>query len=226
MASRAVKVTGSRRQNSGRGRPRKKLEDQRWYEVGRFFILKRSERTKGRDGQYVDMPYRIGPSGGAFTIDDLLEKTGRLAKLVRYEKQLIKDGYAPDSKAFKTLKAAYRAKLVQEVGNSIHSFCRRVALDMAANGFVPLAGKVRIHSEDEKPRFYIQGYWKPDARGEKLVIGSRDDAALWAIETKSKNETQAHKHALSMSVGRDLISRGLLTGPVKERLAIAFKRSS
>jgi hypothetical protein len=224
MAVRAVQVKEASERGAKPPSPSGRLKNEsekKYAPLARRFMLSKTEEKPGRDGVKYRIHTRLGPSGGAFTTDDLLEIFGFKAKLAKYERDLTKR-HEPDSDEFKENYAHERSRLVGKVSGYVALYRRRLEAEYAEQGIIPLFTKVRIHSEDEEPRLFIQGFMRPDSKKEKFVLGNRDDGALWAIVNKSRTESKARVYSMSVTLGREFM-QGALTDAVKQRLNLAFQ---
>ena len=188
--------------------------------LARRFMLAKAEEKTGRDGVKYKVHTRLGPSGGAFTTDDLLEMFGLKAKLARYERDL-KSRYDVDSKEFKENLKHEKTRLVSKTSSYVSLYRHKVEEEYAPQGLIPLFTKVKLHSEDEEPRLFFQGFMRPDAKGEKFVLGNRDDGALWAIVSKNQTESKARVYSMSVTLGREFM-KAALNQAVRDRLNLAF----
>jgi len=233
MAKRA-KLTGSTPVMPSKGRPSpgrrparpptRKLEDQVWYPILRLFALQKPEKKQGRDGETYEIYYRYGALGGAFTTNDLLDKCGYLGRLERWENEARKL-YGVGTKRFMEERARCLADLKGELSSAITQARKRLKQECAP--LVPLFTKARIHSEDDEPKLYIQGYVRLDAKKEKFVIGNRDDGVLWSLETKKRTESPATAYATARLLGREFMAhQNLLAAPIRERLLDGFKEAA
>lgn len=197
----------------------KKVRESVALEIERLYMLSKPEKVRGRDGRVYDVFHRVGAAGGAYTKKDLMQKLGYSAQLAEVERDAQKR-YKSIAEVRGVVKA--REMMLKNTLNSRVQLCKsKMTRDYAqTNGLIPLFASVRIHSETEERRLFIEGFVNKDG---EFVIGSRDDAALWAIEVMMGARGLAEKFKLATLVGKDLISKGALTGPVKERLAITLK---
>jgi hypothetical protein len=219
MAARAVQVKEATKPPSPSGRLKKET-DKSYAPLMRRFMLNKAEKKTGRDGVEYTVHTRWGPSGGAFTNDDLMEIFGFKAKLARYERELSKR-YDVDSKEFKDNLKHEKSRLIAKVSGYV-ALCRRKLEDeYAPQGLIPLFTKVKIHSEDEEPRLFLQGFMRPDAKREKFVLGNRDDGALWTIVNKVRNESRARVYSIAITLANEF-KQGALNQSVKDRLNLAF----
>lgn len=186
--------------------------------IEELFQLQKSEKVKGRDGRMYEIFHRHGPSGGAFTKKELMQKCGYTAQLAEVERDAQKR-YKNISEVRSVVES--REMKLKSVLNSRITACKsKLTREYRELGLIPLMASVRIHSETEERKFFIEGFCNLDW---EFVIGSRDDGALWAIEVMSGARGMAQKYRLATAVGKDLIQKGVLSGPVKERLAITLK---
>lgn len=183
-----------------------------------LFQLRVPDRQKGRDGRMYDIFYRVGPMGGAFTKKELMEREGMMAELAEVQRDANKRyKKSTDVQMVVSSREAYLKRLLESRMSLMKAHIQK---DAEKQGLVPLASMVRIHSEDEERRFFIQGF--ANSEGD-LVIGSRDDAALWAIEMMSVSKPMARRYRLAHKVGEKLSEKGLLSGPVRDRLSTTLK---
>lgn len=178
-----------------------------------LFTLRVPGREKGRDGRMYDIFIRTGPMGGAYTKRELMQKEGMLSELAEIEKDANKR-YKNSSEVRMVVSSreAYFKRLLESRLNAMKA---AVYKEVDKQGLIPLASSIRIHSEDEERKFFFQGFVNKDG---ELIIGSRDDAALWAIEMMSSTQAMAHKYRLSRKVGEKLTEKGLLSTIVRDRL--------
>jgi len=197
----------------------KKVRELASLDIERLFMLSKPERVRGRDGKLYDVFHRYGASGGAYTKKDLMHKLGYSAELAEVERDAQKR-YKSISEV-RSVVEGRETKLKSTLNSRVAACKHKMTKDYERlNGLIPLIASVRIHSESEERRLFIQGFVNKSG---EFVIGGRDDAALWAIEVMMGARGLAEKFKLATSVGRDLISKGALTGPVKERLALTLK---
>jgi len=223
MAARAVQVKDAPEKGAQPPAPSGRLrnEGEKVYApLARRFTLTKTEEKTGRDGAKYRIHTRMGPTGGAFTTDDLLEIFSFKAKLSRYERDLTKR-YDVDSKEFKENLKHERSRLVAKISGYVALYRRRLEEEYADQGIIPLFTKVKIHSEDEEARLYIQGFYRPDAK-EKLVLGNRDDGALWALTNKPQTEAKARVYSMSVTLGRES-QKAMLNDAIKQRLDLVFR---
>jgi len=197
----------------------KKVREPVALEIERLFMLSKPEKVRGRDGKTYDVFHRVGAAGGAFTKKDLMQKLGYSAELAEVERDAQKR-YKSISEVRSVVRA--REAMLKNTLNSRIAHCKaKMTRDYdKLNGLIPLLASVRIHSETEERRLFVAGFVNKSG---EFVIGSRDDAALWAIEVMMGGRGIAEKFKLAHAVGRDLLNKGALAGPVKERLVLTLK---
>jgi hypothetical protein len=186
--------------------------------IEELFMLDKPEKVKGRDGKTYELFHRYGPSNGAYTKDDLMELVGFKSELKKVEKDANKR-YKSISEAREVVDSR-EGMLKRKLHSRIMSCKGKLMREYQEIGLIPLMAFVRIHSETEDRKFFIEGFCNLDG---EFVIGNRDDAALWAIEVMSGARGMAQKYRLAHAVGKDLVNKGLLSGPIKERLALTLK---
>lgn len=185
--------------------------------IAEQFVLSQPEKMKGRNGKMYDIFHRFGASGGAPTNRELMQKEGMMKELADAERDANKR-YRSLEEARGVVKSR-EVHLKQILNGRISAFKQSLHREYASQKLIPLVARVRIHSKDDERRLFIQGW--ADEKGE-LVIGNRDDGALWAIENLANTRGFVKINRLANMVGRDLVARGL-SAPVKERLSLFLK---
>lgn len=187
-------------------------------QIEELYMLSKPEKVKGRDGRTHEIFHRVGAAGGAYTKSELMQKCGYSAQLAEVERDANRR-YKNIAEARAVVES--REVKLKNVLNSRVAACKsKLARDYAQAGLIPLMASVRIHSETEERKLFIQGFVNKDG---EFVIGSRDDGALWAIEVLNGGRGIAERFKLAHSVGKDLVNKGMLSAPVKERLALTLK---
>lgn len=186
--------------------------------IEELFMLNKPEKVKGKDGKTYELFHRYGPSNGAYTKDDLMEIIGFKRELKKVETDANKR-YKSISEAREVV-SAREGMLKRKLHSRVMACKGKLVKEYQEVGLIPLMAFARLHSETEERRFFIQGFCNADG---EFVIGNRDDAALWAIEVMSGARGMAAKYRLAHAVGKDLINKGLLSGHIKERLALTLK---
>ena len=191
-----------------------------FHEIEQLFSLSRAEKVKGRDGKVYEIFHRTGAVGGAYSKNEFMEKLGYKRELSMVEKDAQKR-YSSLSDV-RSVVDGRRVKILSVLNSRISGFKIHMNKLYAEgqNKLIPLIASVRIHSESEERKFFIQGFVNSDG---EFVIGNRDDAALWAIEVMSGARGMASKYKLATLVGRDLTKRAGIAGPIRDRLESTLK---
>jgi hypothetical protein len=183
-----------------------------------LFALRVPERVRGRDGKNYEMYFRTGPMGGAYTKRELMVKEGLMSELAEVEKDAQKRYKSPaEVRAVVKSREVYLKQVLESRMNVMKLI---ISKEAEKQELIPLMASVRIHSGDEERRFFIQGFANRDG---ELVIGSRDDVALWAIEVMSSAQSMARKYRLAHRVGERLVEKGILAPAIKDRLATTLR---
>lgn len=204
---------------SEKPRPAKKRRPLAHLEIEQLFMLGRPEKVRGRDGKTYEIFHRVGAAGGAFTKGELMDQLGFKKQLAEVEKDAQKR--YKNIHDVRSVVEGRQTKLRSVLDSRIQA-CKHALTRFYRGGpgkLTPLMASVRIHSETEERKLFLQGFL--NSSGE-FVIGSRDDGALWAIEVMNGGRGIAEKYRLAHSVGKDLIQKGL-AGPVKDRLLSSLK---
>lgn len=197
----------------------KKKRQPFYLEIEQLFMLNKPERVKGKDGKFYEIFHRVGAYKGAYTKDELMKEIGFSSQLAELEKDAQKRYKSIQD--VRTVVEGRKTKLVSILNSRVRAFKAALAklYRQGPNKLIPLVASVRIHSETEERKLFIQGFVNMDG---EFVIGGRDDGALWAIEVMNGSRGLAEKFKLAHTVGRDLVQHGL-SGPIKERLSGSLK---
>ena len=201
--------------------PRKKARRRPAHaEIESLFVLNKPEKVKGRDGKVYEIYHRTGPLKGAYSKKEFMEKMGFMKELALLEKDAQKRyGSVGD---IRSVVEGRRTKLMNVLNSRVAAFKTHMVrlYRQGSNKLIPLIASVRIHSETEERKLFIQGFVNMDG---EFVIGNRDDAALWAIEVMSGARGMASRYKLATVVGRDLVQRAGIAAPIRERLEHTLK---
>lgn len=199
-------------------KPAKKKRMPAHLEIEQLFMLSKPEKVKGRDGKTYEIFHRVGASGGAFTKAELMDKLGYSRQLAEVERDAQKRYKAIHD--VRTVVEGRRTKLRSVLDSRVQG-CKSALTRFYQSGvkLIPLMASVRIHSETEERKLFIQGFVNQDG---EFVIGSRDDGALWSIGVMSGAKGMAEKYKLAYAVGKDLVLKGL-SGPIRDRLTHTLK---
>lgn len=200
--------------------PKKKERRPAHSEIEFLFTLSKPEKVRGRDGKMYEVFHRYGAVGGAFSKKEFMEKMGFMKELSMIEKDAQKR-YSSVSDV-RAVVEGRRTKLMNVLNSRVAAFKSHMVRSyrQGPNKLIPLIASVRIHSETEERKLFIQGFVNMDG---EFVIGNRDDAALWAIEVMSGARGMASRYKLATMVGRDLVQKAGLAAPIRERLESTLK---
>jgi hypothetical protein len=199
----------------------RKKGDKAYLEIEKLFMLSKPEKVKGKDGRIYEIFHRVGAAGGAFSKDELMSKLGFAAQLAEVERDANRRyrSISDVRSIVESRKSKLRSVLDSRVQRCKLAMSKAYSQEGTSNKLVPLMASVRIHSETEERKLFIQGFVNMDG---EFVIGSRDDGALWAIEVMNGGRGIADRFKLAHAVGKDLLQKGI-SGPVKERLQLSLK---
>lgn len=182
-----------------------------------LFMASRATTERGKNGKMVTYYHHIGSSGKSPTREDLLEVSGYAAQLQAFKKK------AHNSRApLRVIDEDIRIRkkhLNQCLDNDIAKAKRYIAKDYASQKLKPLIGWLQLQSDEDEPRLVFAGL--ADRMTSELVIGVRDDGALWSANVIIATNGLASVRKMAIVMAQELKTHRLGANAEK-RLGIAL----
>ena len=180
------------------------------------YMFKSPQEKTGRDGNKYNVFHKTGPGDGAFTRDDLLDITGIGAKL--HTAKLKNSKYTKKRRAREN--AIDEAEASTDLNGLIDKARRDIKKEYAAQCLKPLFTFAKLHTTDQ-PRLALWGF--QDKKGD-LVIGQRNDGAIWAISMLAASNGIARANHRARILAERLITQGISQEYKDELLKLTGKK--
>lgn len=184
-------------------KPRRKESARKLDPIRACFAHQSPETKTGRDGVVYTLFDRYGAAGGAFTNKDLRDIIGLTTKLDLEKKHLARTERS--SKKLEILMKEREKLASSELNLAVARTKRAVARDYRTQGLKPLISMAKMHQDDEA-RLAIWGF--QNRKGE-LVIGNRNEGAIWTISMLSASNGIANANRRARLLGESLIAQGI-----------------
>jgi len=188
--------------------------------VETLFMASRATTERGKNGKMVTYYHHIGSSGKSPTREDLLEVSGYTAQLQAYKKKA-HNSRAP-LRVIDEDVSIRKKHLNRCLDNDIAKAKRNIANDYRSQKLKPLIGWLKL-TEDGESRLVFAGLGDP--RTAELVIGVRDDGALWSANAITATNGMADTRRMAIAMAQELKGHRLGANAEK-RLGIALSSKS